>query len=102
MTTLPNPLDCCTPCAGARTACTVECDDTGSSVAVPTTVELRAFPGPFTLYQRIDRLGDTTPTDGFGMEYWFNTSSFAADNGTTIIKPDSVDASAAGRWVQWI
>lgn len=32
--------------------------------------------------------------------YKYESSSSSADNGSTIIKPDSVSASAAGRWLR--
>jgi hypothetical protein len=102
MTTLPQPTDCCNPCAGARTACTVECDTSGTVDAVPTTAEARAFPGPYSLYQRLDKLGDTAPQDGFGVAYYFDTNSYAVDNGLSVLKPNSIDAADPGRWLQFI
>jgi hypothetical protein len=38
--------------------------------------------------------------DGFGADYWYNGTSLAADNATSIIKPNDVAVDAPGRWVQ--
>lgn len=105
MTTLPQPTDCCNPCAGARSACAVTCDNSGDSIAVPTTADLRAFlpaSGEFTLYQMKSKLGDVTINDGGGADYYFDTASFAVDNGASVVKPGSIDIADAGRWLQHV
>src|SRR3712207_4569564 len=43
--------------------------------------------------------GEIVAGDGEGGYYVWNTASVAADNGTTIIKPDSIVHPAPGRWL---
>lgn len=66
-----------------------EGDNSGTSVAAPG--DLRALPS--------DRLknGDTRLVVSLGTDFVFNTSSSAADDGTTVLKPS--DGLRAGRWV---
>lgn len=101
MTTLPMANDCCFPCSGASSACTVTCTGDGTTdIAVGTTAELRAFPGPFTNFQTKEKLGDITYDDGFGAFYYFDSNSFLDDNGASVVKPNEIDSADPGRWRQ--
>ena len=36
---------------------------------------------------------------GASDEFWYDAASIATDNGTTVLKPDAIDVSLAGRWL---
>jgi hypothetical protein len=60
-----------------------------------TAAQLRAFIGGYTIcvYLR----GFTTPGDGGGGMFYWNSTSTAADNGTTVFAPAGV---STGRWIR--
>lgn len=103
MTTLPQPTDCCNPCAGARSACVVECGDTDGqhTFVVDNTAEARAIAGDSGLTDRdiVIKLGDLVAGDGFGVTYYFDINSSAADNGASVLL---VTAFPVGRLLQYI
>lgn len=102
VTTLPQPTDCCNPCAGARTACVVECSDSGAGNAtwvVNTTIDARALPATVADRDIVIKLGDITAGDGNGITYYFDVNSSAADNGASVL---AITAKPIGRLLQYI
>lgn len=44
--------------------------------------------------------GAATVNDGLGGDFFWNPTSMATDNGTTVLKPNSVATTAPGRWLR--
>jgi len=59
------------------------------------------FVSPFLLFV----LGGSTPGDGLGKQFYWDSASLAVDTGlpdTTVIRPTSLTALDPGRWLQYI
>ena len=63
---------------------------------VSNVAALRSFTGLANMLVAV--LGTNTPVDGGQGFYYFNATSTAADNGTTVIVPMG---STAGAWLKW-
>lgn len=102
--TLPTPNDCCS----STCDCTSNTDitdlitdlvGTGNTLGVDNIEDLRAVVS-YQDNQLCAVFGVTTPGDTAMMWYRFDAAETAADNGSTIIKPDDTPEVVAGRWIQ--
>lgn len=100
--TLPSAGDCCTPCSHTLSVTIVESTGGGGGtqgLVFDTTQDLRDY-GTHSDNSFATVLGDVTPGDGNGHQYWWDESGSDADNGASVIRPD--DFTSVGVWRQWI
>src|SRR5262245_58554801 len=68
------------------------------AACVETLADLRSLDVNPGMVACVRLLGYEAPGDGGEGEFWYDAEDAGPDNGGTIIRPDSVPDSAAGRW----
>lgn len=91
---LPVPADCCDDCTCPAT---VTISNTIGWFVADTLLLMRAITTQSS-NKSVLLNGRITPFDGLGGDYGWSATSAAADNGTTIIRPN--DLPATGRWIK--
>jgi len=69
----------------------------GSQVVANNVTDLRAADPTSSISAFLN--GNAVANDGLQASYYFDAASTAADNGFTIIKPNSIDSLDPGRWL---
>ena len=103
--TLPSAGDCCTPCDRAIPTIVIAGDGSGSGAGGPPVFDiiedLRDYSSALSAAARFAIvLGETTPGDGNGHQYWWDETGTDADNGASVIRPN--DYAGAGIWRQYL
>lgn len=90
---LPGPVDCCTPCPGVSATIT-----SSPVLVVDTTIELRGV-ATRSAETLVAKLGDLAAGDGDGGFYFWDPTSLLADDGLDVVKPSDIDNVEPGRWL---
>jgi len=102
---LPSPDSCCSPCCevlivdlpsgGGGSGTGVNFYDTVAVLRQESRVTILVDDMPAQVY---DRPNNGAVNSGF---YFYDASSTASDDDTSVIKPDSVAGGSPGRWIKW-
>lgn len=95
---LPIVADCCDECCSTAS---IDCPSNGGNTTlVDTTALLRVE--TFSADKTVWLLGDLVKGDGGGGIYYFDATSMAADNPTSVVRPNAIAVGLPGRWIKHI